>query len=52
MRDWKHLFAHNSAKKKVRDNSMIPNERVDRAGLFGDLVIEIRPKMTEILIVY
>ena len=51
-RVWKHLFVHNSVRKRARDKSRIPNERVDQAGHFGGLVIDIRPKMTEILMVY
>ena len=52
MRVQKHLFIDNSARKKARDKSKIPNERVDQAGHFGGLVTEIRPKMTEILMVH
>ena len=52
MRVRKHLFVHNSVRKRARDKSRIPNERVDQAGHFGGLVIDIRPKMTEILMFY
>ena len=39
-------------RKRARDKSRIPNERVDQAGHFGGLVFEIRPKILEILMVY
>ena len=52
MRVRKPLFVHNSVRKRARDKSRIPNEKVDQAGHFGGLVIDIRPKMTEILMVY
>ena len=37
--------------KKARDKPL-PNKRVDQSGHFCGLVIEIRPKITKVLIVY
>ena len=48
-RDQKRIFSHNSVKIRARDKS---NERAEWAGHYGGLVIEIWPKMTEILMVY
>ena len=40
-RDRKHIFANNSVRKKARDKSRIPNEKVDHRGPFGGLVNEV-----------